>query len=436
MKLFLYSLALKIGAALILIGSILHPAPAMAPIPLSPASQSPAALGTAIPKVIAVFTTSLQSAISSSDTSMTLVSGTDKAGNAISGYICFNIDEGSVSEEFVCGTASSTSVTAMLRGLDPVNGSLTVASLKKAHRRGATVKITNYPVDGILARILNGDDQAPNVLQYATSVTNAAITANGQNIVDYSLLASTSFSGTVAASPATGIAGIGIFSTQAQLSAGTPTSSYLGTTYSLFPWNKYFNATSSATTTVPVTNSSGKLSQGFLDLTQAFTFSGGVTSSATSTFSGNSIFSLLGTKGVLIGGGGASATTTTVAPGTSGNVLKSDGTNWTSGSLSHTTSTGSVGLPGNATTNVLTISSATSTLIINCGADQGTNNATVTFTLKANGVTLDSCNIGFGTGYPESCALNGIVGGTSSTTVAIQNSQANGGTGRCIAYTL
>src|SRR5690348_15688370 len=67
--------------------------------------------GASIPVVVSLFETSLQSKINTSDTSMTLVSGTDRQGNSLSGFICFTIDEGTSNVEFVCGTASSTSVT-------------------------------------------------------------------------------------------------------------------------------------------------------------------------------------------------------------------------------------------------------------------------------------------------------------------------------------
>jgi len=88
-----------------------------------------------------------------------------------------------------------------------------------------------------------------------------------------------------------GTAGIGMFSTQADLIIGTATSSYSGTTYNLFPQNKYFNATQSATTTVPVTGTNGKLSQAFLDLTESWTFSGTTVISGALTSSGATIFS-------------------------------------------------------------------------------------------------------------------------------------------------
>lgn len=128
-------------------------------------------VGASIPIPVAVFQTSLQSSISASDTSMTLVSGTDSSGDSLSGYICFNIDEGTSLEEFVCGTASGTSITGMIRGLDPVDGDLEVTALKKVHRRGASVKVTNYPSLGIVSRILNGDETIPNKLSYATDPT-------------------------------------------------------------------------------------------------------------------------------------------------------------------------------------------------------------------------------------------------------------------------
>lgn len=127
-------------------------------------------VGATIPIPVAVFQTSLQSSITSSATSMTLVSGTDKSGDSISGYICFNIDEGTALEEFVCGTASGTAVTGMLRGIDPIDGDLEVTALKKAHRRGASVKVTNYPSLGILSRILNGNETIPNPITYATGI--------------------------------------------------------------------------------------------------------------------------------------------------------------------------------------------------------------------------------------------------------------------------
>ncbi len=135
-------------------------------------AQAPAIenVGATIPVPVAVFQTSLQASISTTDTSMTLVTGTDKSGDALSGYICFTLDEGTSIEEFVCGTTAGTAVTSMIRGIDPVDGDLEVTALKKAHRRGASVKVTNYPSLGILSRILNGTETLPNAISYASGV--------------------------------------------------------------------------------------------------------------------------------------------------------------------------------------------------------------------------------------------------------------------------
>lgn len=124
-----------------------------------------------IPKTSAHFSTSLASKITSSASFMSLVSGTDKAGNALSGLYGFVVDKGSASEEFMLGTVSGTTVTITARGLDPSDGKTEVSALKLSHRRGATVDITDYPLLAILLRLLNADESFPNKLKYATDLT-------------------------------------------------------------------------------------------------------------------------------------------------------------------------------------------------------------------------------------------------------------------------
>lgn len=136
-------------------------APVQAPSP---------SVGATVPVIVATFQTSLQASISASATSMILVSATDKAGNTLSGYTCFNLDEGTSKEEFVCGTASGVNVTGMIRGISPTDGDLEVTALKKAHARGGSVKVTNYPSLAILSRILNGDETIPNPIKYASGI--------------------------------------------------------------------------------------------------------------------------------------------------------------------------------------------------------------------------------------------------------------------------
>ena len=86
--------------------------------------------GVSLPQGPAVFETSLQSRISSTDTSMTLVANSVRGGSTLSGYQCFTIDEGRTDAEFVCGTISGTSVTGLERGIDPLTATTTNSTLK------------------------------------------------------------------------------------------------------------------------------------------------------------------------------------------------------------------------------------------------------------------------------------------------------------------
>ena len=56
--------------------------------------QHPAPVAIALPQGAAVFETSLQSRISPTDTSMSLVANSVRGGSSLSGYNCFTIDEG------------------------------------------------------------------------------------------------------------------------------------------------------------------------------------------------------------------------------------------------------------------------------------------------------------------------------------------------------
>ena len=133
-------------------------------------------VGVAIPEGVAGFETSLQASVSSSATTMTLVKGTDVSGDNLSGTIGFTIDEGSANEEHVICTASATALTSCLRGLDPVDLS-EVTALQKTHRRGASVKITNFPLLQRLKRILNGDETIPNVITYDNASSSLIVGA-------------------------------------------------------------------------------------------------------------------------------------------------------------------------------------------------------------------------------------------------------------------
>lgn len=134
-------------------------------------------MGTAIPQVVALFETSLAVKITSAGTSMTLTSGETKDTTTLSGFYGFIIDEGTASEEFVTASCTVTTCTDLTRGISVITGDTEVAALKKAHRRGGSVKITNHPVLAVMARIMNGDETFPNTLKYASNPSFASSTA-------------------------------------------------------------------------------------------------------------------------------------------------------------------------------------------------------------------------------------------------------------------
>jgi hypothetical protein len=81
-----------------------------------------------LPQSPAFFETSLQSRISSTDASMTLVANSLRGGSVLSGYNCFTVDEGRTDQEFICGTISGISVTGLSRGISYADGTTTSAS--------------------------------------------------------------------------------------------------------------------------------------------------------------------------------------------------------------------------------------------------------------------------------------------------------------------
>jgi hypothetical protein len=127
-------------------------------------------IGTELPDAPALFETSLAAPITATADSFTLTANSVRGGGSLSGYNCFTIDEGSAQAEFVCGTASSTSVTGVTRGISPSDGTSAVTALQFAHRRGASVKITDFPIIQILRNQNNGEATFENVLRYAGGV--------------------------------------------------------------------------------------------------------------------------------------------------------------------------------------------------------------------------------------------------------------------------
>jgi len=120
-----------------------------------------------IPVTVAFFETTLASAITSAATTFTLTSATDADGNALaSSTYAFVIDEGNSNEEIVLADCTATACTNAIRGVSVLTGTSSVTALQKAHRRGASIKITDAPILMILSRIINGEGDFPNVVRY------------------------------------------------------------------------------------------------------------------------------------------------------------------------------------------------------------------------------------------------------------------------------
>ncbi|QGH73113.1 MAG: hypothetical protein [Podoviridae sp. ctviO18] len=223
-------------------------------VPVAPVSD----FGATIPVIVALFETSLASKITSTATSITLVTGTDKQGNSLSGTYGFIIDEGAANEEFVVCSASGTALTSCLRGVSVTDGDTGVAALQKEHRRGATIKITNYPQLAILSRILNGQESLPNIIYYNSakdfSTASASVLVD-KNYVDAGILAG-------CANSSTTVKGCVELATLSEMLAGT---SLGGTGAPLVVPNTFFTASSSANKVV-VSNTTGYIDSSWINL--------------------------------------------------------------------------------------------------------------------------------------------------------------------------
>mgnify|MGYP001584284911 FL=1 len=175
------------------------------------------AFGKTVPVVVALFETSLQASVTSTATSITMVKGTDKRGTTLSGTIGYVIDEGTASEEFIICSTSGTALTSCLRGIDVQDGETEVTALQFTHRRGASIKITNFPQLALLSRISNGQESFPNQLYYSSAFSQSA--ASTSAIVHKSYVDGLVIAGAPDASLT--VKGISELATVAQINAGT-----------------------------------------------------------------------------------------------------------------------------------------------------------------------------------------------------------------------
>lgn len=174
-----------------------------------------------VPTTVALFESSLTSGISSSADSFSLTSGLDKDGNALaSSTYAFIIDEGTSDEEFVIadctGSSTSTACVGAKRGVSALTGTSTVSALQKAHRRGASVKITDAPALLIVTRILKGEGNIPAKLRYNSSFTFT----NSNELISKGYADALVNQGAATATESNG--GISELSTRTEGASGTP----------------------------------------------------------------------------------------------------------------------------------------------------------------------------------------------------------------------
>ena len=261
------------------------------------------AVGAALPQGVAVFETSLQSAITNTADTMTLVSNSVRGGSSLSGYNCFTIDEGRADSEFVCGTISGTTVSGMKRGIDPLSGTSTNATLQFAHRRGASVKVTDFPLIQVMRNQLNGSASIENLMVYSTTSQPCEVGSATGTICAKAYIDGVAVAGASNADDSTK----GIVE-RATASEATSTTATGGTGAALFVGANLTSGIPGASK-IPVSQSDGKLLSGWLDLTKLFRFDGGIfttassTFNATTTFSGPALFSK--TSNIAFGGTGS-----------------------------------------------------------------------------------------------------------------------------------
>lgn len=292
--------------------------------------------GAALPQAVAVFETSLAAPITSSATTMTLTANSIRGGGALSGYNCFTIDEGSAQAETTCGTISGTSVTGLSRGISQSTGTTTVAALQFAHRRGANVKITDFPILQILKAQANGEDTYPNLLNYKNTVLIDAGSASTTIATKY-YVDSVSVAGASDANTTTK----GIVELATPLEAASSTSagatgallvlpSSMATDTPQYGCAAGYTGTAGAGCSI-VASLAGKIKQAWLDI-----FGTNNTWTGTNTFGGADTFNATATFNVAPVFGTFSATSTTATSSIAANLTVGNNASTTNLTISNT----------------------------------------------------------------------------------------------------
>ncbi len=243
------------------------------------------------------------SGIGTTDTSITLRSFTDPfSGEEYTmsdfgdiGYA--TIDPGTSKKEFISFTgisqdpnSSEATLTGVSRGLQGKYPYTASSTLAKSHSGGAKLIISNPPQHYEKYANRERNQTISGVWTFSSSSPPRYNTDSYSFITGLSYLVNKAYVDNVATSGAadasTNTKGL---VEQATLSELMSSASSGDTTAPLFVPNQYFSTSSSATTSVVVTKSNGKINQNFWDLTEDFTWSGEHTFNGTTTLATTTI---------------------------------------------------------------------------------------------------------------------------------------------------
>lgn len=256
-------------------------------------------LGASLPSGTAVFETSLATGITDLSTSMVLTSTSIRGGATLSGYQCFTIDEGSAQAEYVCGTVATNTVSSLERGISPADGVTSVTALTFSHRRGANVKITDFPLIQRIQAQNSGSGTFDSVIKYGASIGTSTVGVDGQNIASVAYANSLAFGAVPAANETT--AGFTELATAQEAASSTQTGG-TGARLSL--------STALSTSTAPasghvvvMTGIDGNIDSGFLPDTVGSTTLRVYTTTGSSTYTKPTGLKQLLVE--IVGGGGS-----------------------------------------------------------------------------------------------------------------------------------
>ncbi len=394
-----------------------------------------------IETTVALFETTLANSITSSALTMTLTSATTKDGTTLaSSTYAFIIDEGTASQEFVRADCTGTSCTNMERGISVLTGTTSVTALMKAHRRGASVKITTGPSLIELTNLINGRQsiRSPLLFDQIAKYTSApTFTLQSNQLIsakyaeDY---ANTVIAGGAPTSTNT-LGGKVLLATQLQMASSTD----LGITAPLVIQAKY-STSSPGTAGIwnVITNNAGKIAQTFLDFTQAWSFQ-----ATTSIAASNASTTALVLNGIPYQLPASRAASSTVLTENGWGHLAWQTPDWrilvsTTTTTSQATTT-VTGIPPAQDLRIVLSSASTSgsqnTLVMQFNGDTGASsycfNAQEDFNTLFNGCGVSAIQLSIGSAVPVTWSGTIDVQNTAGRTKTIQSriSIARGGTG-------